>query len=61
MTGKRVFRSFMELWEHFFPERAKKEQAGAKVETILDKAKFDQSELKRQLTQEQVEEISEQS
>ena len=37
MSGKKVFRSFGELREHFFPERAKKEKARAEVETIMKK------------------------
>ena len=50
MSGEKVFRSFGELREHFFPERAKKERARAEVETILDEAKFDRPVHKRQLS-----------
>lgn len=49
MAGEKVFRSFGEFREHFFPEQAKKERARAEVETILDEAKYDRLGHKRQL------------
>lgn len=56
---QKVFRSFGEMRAHFFPKQAKKEKARAKVETILDEAKFDQPGHKRQLTQDDEELASE--